>query len=72
MKYISSEYFSDVVKELFLEYLPKIKAADRKTFTEALIQELEGMEVEFEHDYEDSEDFQDHELEELTSEEEPF
>lgn len=50
---ITETYFCDLVKELFLEYLPKIKGADRKDFTVALLDELKSNGIEFEESLED-------------------
>jgi len=47
-KMITETYFYDLVKELFLEYLPKVKSSERKEFAAALLDELQSNGFEFE------------------------
>lgn len=44
---ITEEYFVDIVKELFSEYLPKVTAVDRNDFIAALMEELRANGVDF-------------------------
>ncbi len=53
---ITEEYFEELVKDLFLEYLPKVKGAERKEFTAALLDELKSNDIEFEEPREDEDD----------------
>jgi hypothetical protein len=45
---ITEAYFEELVKDLFSEYLPKVKAAERKEFVAALLDELKAQDIEFE------------------------
>lgn len=56
---ITEAYFEELVKDLFSEYLPKVKGAERKEFTAALIDELKAQDFEFEEPLEDEEAFLD-------------
>lgn len=47
---ITDVYFYELVKELFLEYLPKVKSSERKEFTSALLDELQANGFEFEEE----------------------
>lgn len=47
--------FIELTKDLFEEYLPKVSKADRKSFIEAQLGELEDAGLEIEEDYEDDE-----------------
>jgi len=53
---ITEEYFEELVKDLFLEYLPKVKSAERKEFTAALLDELKANDIEFEESRENEDD----------------
>lgn len=56
---ITEAYFDELVKDLFSEYLPKVKAAERKEFTAALLDELKAQDFEFDEPMETEEDFGD-------------
>ena len=45
---MTEEYFLELIKELFLEYLPKVRSSDRKEFASALLDELQSNGFEFE------------------------
>jgi hypothetical protein len=47
---ITQSYFEELIKELFTEYLSKVKASERKDFVAALVDELKANDVEFEDD----------------------
>lgn len=47
---ISENHFKDMMTDLFCEYFPKTKTVDRKAFTEALMDELRALDVEFEEE----------------------
>jgi hypothetical protein len=45
---ISEEYFLELVKDLFLEYIPSTKASQRRDFSVALLEELKSNGMDFE------------------------
>lgn len=52
---ITEAYFEELLKDLFSEYLPKVKGVERKEFVAALIDEMKAQEFEFEEPFEDEE-----------------
>lgn len=53
---ITEDYFKDLMKDLFSEYLPKVKAGERNEFIAALLDELQANDFEFEEATEEQPD----------------
>jgi hypothetical protein len=60
---ITSTEFTDLAKDLFEEYLPKVSKTDRNSFIQALMAELQDVGLNIEDD--DDEDEDDSGVEEL-------
>lgn len=54
---ITKELLNQLLRDLFADFLPKVKSAERKEFTAALIEELEAIGLEFEESYEETDLF---------------
>jgi len=54
---MTEAHFEELVKDLFAEYLPKVKGTERKEFIAALLDELKANDVEFEEPFENEEDY---------------
>lgn len=54
---ITQSEFAELVKDVFSNYIPKVKQSERNVFVEALIDEMVENGFEFEEDLADTDDF---------------